>query len=86
MLDTSIEKRNVASSQTKSDAWLEKLHSIKLDIDPSLIDMDDERTNISCQSKKFWQFLAPLPASLLASLPAHLTLFLKDEMCGPKYS
>ena len=41
VLDTSVEKRNEASSQSKSDAWLEKLHSIKRDIDPSLIDMED---------------------------------------------
>lgn len=44
VLGTSIEKRNETSSQSKSDAWLEKLHSIKRDIDPSFIDMDDERT------------------------------------------
>ena len=44
VLGTSIEKRTETPSQSKSDAWLEKLHSIKRDIDPSFIDMDDERT------------------------------------------
>ena len=44
VLGTSIEKRNDTSSPSKPDAWLEKLHSIKQDIDPSLIDMNDERT------------------------------------------
>lgn len=44
VLATSIVKRNEISTQSKSDAWLERLHSIKQDIDPSLIDMDDERT------------------------------------------
>lgn len=44
VLGTSIEKRDETTSQSKSDAWLKKLHSIKRDIDPSFIDMDDERT------------------------------------------
>lgn len=44
MNDTSVEKRNEASSQSKSNAWLEKLHNIKQDIDLSLIDVGDERT------------------------------------------
>lgn len=44
VLDASIEKSIEPTSQSKSDAWLEKLHSIKRDIDPSKIDMNDERT------------------------------------------
>lgn len=45
VLGTSIEKSSEHSSSAKSDAWLEKIHSIKNSIDPSLIDMADERTN-----------------------------------------
>lgn len=44
VLGTSIKKKDEASSQSRSDAWLEKLHSIKRDVDTSLIDQDDERT------------------------------------------
>ena len=44
VLGTSIKKKDETSFQSRSDAWLEKLHSIKQDIDPSLIDQDDERT------------------------------------------
>lgn len=45
VLGTSIEKSSDYTPSTKSDAWLEKIHSIKNSIDPSLIDMADERTN-----------------------------------------
>lgn len=45
VLKTSIEKNSENTSSAKSDAWLEKLHSIKRSIDPAMIDLDDERTN-----------------------------------------
>ena len=45
VLGTSIEKSTTHSSSSKSEEWLEKVHSIKNSIDSSLIDMDDERTN-----------------------------------------
>lgn len=46
VVDTSIKKQHTETlSSSKSDAWVEKLHSIKRSIDPSLIDMEDDRTN-----------------------------------------
>ena len=45
VLGTSIERSGSHSPSSKSEEWLEKLHSIKNSIDTSLIDMDDERTN-----------------------------------------
>lgn len=44
VLNTTIEKKREPVSQPKSDAWLDKLHSIKRDIDLSSIDLSDERT------------------------------------------
>ncbi len=37
-------KREPKTEDKKTNEWLEKLHSIKDAIDPSLIDMTDERT------------------------------------------
>lgn len=44
VLRTRIEKPADRANPSESDAWLEKLHSIKRSIDPTVIDMDDERT------------------------------------------
>ncbi len=43
VVKTSIKKEPKVDEQTTNE-WLEKLHSIKDAIDPSLIDMTDERT------------------------------------------
>lgn len=32
------------TNENKSNEWLEKLHQIKSDINPDLVDMNDERT------------------------------------------
>lgn len=44
VLKASVERSPDSESNSKSEAWLEKLHSIKRNIDPAKIDMDDERT------------------------------------------
>lgn len=36
--------RQYTSAAKDNEEWLDKLHSIKNDVDPSVIDMDDERT------------------------------------------
>lgn len=36
--------RQTMSADEDANEWLNKLRSIKHDVDPSLIDMDDERT------------------------------------------
>ena len=41
-VDENIKKCKESTLQSNSDAWLEKLHSIKRDIDPSMIDLKDE--------------------------------------------
>lgn len=44
VLRTSLKSNVKANSTKESDDWLETLHSIKQGIDPSMIDMSDERT------------------------------------------
>ena len=42
---TSVEENSKSvTNENKSSEWLEKLHQIKRDINPDVIDMDDERT------------------------------------------
>ena len=42
---TSVEENSKSvTNENKSNEWLEKLHQIKRDINPDVIDMDDERT------------------------------------------
>ena len=42
---TSVEENSKSViNENKSNEWLEKLHQIKRDINPDVIDMDDERT------------------------------------------
>lgn len=42
--DENIKKDMESTSHSKLDVWLDKLHSIKRDVDPSMIDMTDEHT------------------------------------------
>ena len=42
---TSVEENSISvTNENKSNEWLEKLHQIKRDINPDVIDRDDERT------------------------------------------
>ena len=42
---TSVEENSKSvTNENKSSEWLEKLHQIKRDINPDVIDMADERT------------------------------------------
>ncbi|MCH5239962.1 MAG: hypothetical protein J1F38_07045 [Muribaculaceae bacterium] len=42
---TSVEENSKSvTNENKSSEWLEKLHQIKRDINPDVIDMNDERT------------------------------------------
>ena len=44
VLRTSLQSSVKSQTEKDSDDWLETLHSIKKGIDPSLIDMSDDRT------------------------------------------
>lgn len=44
VIRTSLERSGGKSSDHNTDDWLATLESIRKDIDPSLIDLDDERT------------------------------------------
>lgn len=44
VLHTSVRGDSEAESSSNSEEWLQRIHSIRNDIDHSLIDMDDERT------------------------------------------
>lgn len=44
VLNTSVHRHSSVSTENETDEWLNTLHGIKQDIDPSVIDMDDERT------------------------------------------
>ena len=43
VIKTSVQSIKKTESD-EADEWIKKLHDIKRDIDPSLIDMNDERT------------------------------------------
>ena len=44
VLRTSLQSTVKSNREKNTDEWMETLHSIKRGIDPSLIDMSDERT------------------------------------------
>ncbi len=44
VLKASIHSDSSSAKISETDEWLNRLHSIRKDIDPSVIDMDDERT------------------------------------------
>lgn len=44
VVGTSHIKTGRTASSSDIDDWIKNIHSIQADIDPSLIDMDDERT------------------------------------------
>lgn len=44
VLNTSVHRQTSASSDKETEDLMAKLHSIKQDVDPSVIDMTDERT------------------------------------------
>ena len=45
VLKTSIQNKSaVPDDNAEATAWLKKLHELRDSIDPSMIDMDDERT------------------------------------------
>lgn len=44
VLHTSLKEESGSRNEEDSDDWLKTIHSVKNDIDHSLVDMEDERT------------------------------------------
>lgn len=44
VIEASIQNKAKKSKKTEESEWLKKLHTLKDSIDPSIIDMTDERT------------------------------------------